>query len=346
MEIYNLISKFFAREISENEIIVLKSMLEQDPESRRIFNEQNELWQETSLSDKIENYKSDTGWIKVSARLGLGKKSKSSLILMKKNNFRLLIAAATVAVMIAIGGLSFVVNARKPFLKAVTNATIISTNEGERSHVLLADSTEVYLNSGSKLEYNSLYNLDERNVKLSGEAFFNVHTNPEKPFIVETGNMKIIATGTRFNILSYVNEDRVETTLEEGKVQALVQGRESINIVPGQQIVYLKKSGKLEIREVPVDTYTSWKENKLRFFNTQFEEALRKIARKYNVTFEITNNDLLNLKYTATFIDESIEDVMSMLSAISPITYKIHNRTTINDKKYLKPRIVVGKRKS
>ena len=97
------------------------------------------------------------------------------------------------------------------------------------------------------------------------------------------------------------------------------------------------------VRDVNTDTYTSWKENMLRFNDTPFEEVLRRIGRKYNVTFEVTNRDLLDLKYTATFIDESIEEVMQMLKTVSPITYKIHYRTSVNDKQYLKPRIVVGR---
>jgi ferric-dicitrate binding protein FerR (iron transport regulator) len=106
------------------------------------------------------------------------------------------------------------------------------------------------------------------------------------------------------------------------------------------------KSKKVLVREVVTDTYTSWKENKLRFNDTPFAEVLGRISRKYNVVFEITNRDLLNLKYTATFIDEPVEKVMQMLSAVSPITYKIYNRTIVTDKQYLKPRIVVGKRKT
>ena len=86
--------------------------------------------------------------------------------------------------------------------------------------------------------------------------------------------------------------------------------------------------------------------NKLRFNDTPFEEALRRIGRKYNVRFEITNRDLLNLKYTATFIDESIEEVMEMLKTVSPINYKIIKLTSINDKVYSKPKIVVRKRKN
>ena len=346
MNIYNLIIKFFAGEISESELILLKSWLEQDPKNRQFFNEENELWQEASLSAAHENYNPDTGWMNLSSRLGLEKSAVRSFTILNKNYFRLLIAAATVACLVAIGGISVWIAGKKSLRRAGTYTTIVTTNEGEKSHVLLPDSTTIFLNAGSKLEYNGLYNIKERKIIFKGEAYFDVHTNPEKPFLVDVTNMEIVATGTRFNVLSYDNEDRVETTLEEGKVKVLIKGHESIQIKPGEQIVYSKQSGKIEVHKVSIETYTSWKENKLRFINTPFEEALRRIARKYNVTFKITDKDLLNLKYTATFIDESIEEVMQMLKVVSPITYKIYTRTTINDKQYLKPEIVVGKRKT
>lgn len=158
--------------------------------------------------------------------------------------------------------------------------------------------------------------------------------------------MSISATGTRFNVLSYGNEDRIEATLENGKIQISIKGQETITVKSGQQVVYYPGSNKVSVRDVATDTYTSWKENKLRFTDTPFEETLRRIARKYNVIFEIKDQELLDLKYTATFIDEPIEEVMQMLKTVSPITYKIYYCTSsVNDKQFQKPRIVLGKRK-
>jgi ferric-dicitrate binding protein FerR (iron transport regulator) len=345
VEYYNLIIKFFTGEISDSEMILLKSWLDRDPENRRIFNEENELWQVTSVQTKFENYKTHTAWINISSRLGLGKNNFKSFTILRKNNFRVLIAAATVACLVAIGGLSLLIAGKTSFQQMATASTIVATNEGEKAHILLADSTEIILNSGSKLQYNGHYNLEDRIVKFTGEAFFDVSTNPEKPFVVQLEQMRISATGTRFNIFSFGNEDRVETTLEEGAITVSIKGKEPVYVKSGQQVVYFVKSKNVLVRDVVTDTYTSWKENKLRFNDTPFEEVLRRIGRKYNVKFEITNRDLLNLKYTATFIDESIEEVMQMLKTVSPITYEIINRTSINDKQYLKPRIVVGKRK-
>jgi transmembrane sensor len=346
VEYHNLIIKFFAGEISDSEMILLKSWLDQDPENRRIFNEENELWQATNVQTKLENYKTDTAWINISSRLGLGKNNFKSVTILRKNNFRILIAAATVACLVAIGGLSLWIAGKTSFQQMVAASTIVTTNEGEKAHIFLADSTEIILNSESKLQYNGHYNIKDRTVKFTGEAFFDVSTNPEKPFVVQLDQMRISATGTRFNIFSFGNEDRVETTLEEGAITVSIKGKEPVNVKSGQQVVYFVKSKKVLVRDVATDTYTSWKENKLRFNDTPFEEVLRRIGRKYNVKFEITNRDLLNLKYTATFIDESIEEVMQMLKTVSPITYEIFNRTSVNDKKYLKPRIVVGKRKA
>jgi transmembrane sensor len=346
VEYHNLIIKFFAGEISDNEMILLKTWLEESPENRRIFNEENELWQEASVQTKIENFKTDTGWINISSRLGLGKSNGKSYIIMNKNNFRILIAAASVACLLAIGGFSLWIAGKTSIQQIASSSTVVATHEGEKVHILLADSTQVILNSGSTLQYDGQYNIKDRNVKFTGEAFFDVSTNPEKPFVVELDHLKISATGTRFNIFSFGNEDRVETTLEEGAITVSIKGKEPINVISGQQVVYFVKSEKVLVRDVPIDTYTSWKENKLRFDDTPFEEVLRRIGRKYNVVFEITNRDLLNLKYTATFIDESIEEVMQMLKDVSPINYKIINRTSINDKYYLRPKIVVGKRKT
>jgi ferric-dicitrate binding protein FerR (iron transport regulator) len=345
-EYQSLLIKFFAGEISDEEISNLKSLLESDPEKRKLFNEENELWQETATNLKLANFNTGSGWDKVSSRLGFGKNDSKSVTILSRNNFRLLVAAASIAFIFAIGGISLWITGRPSFKQIASASTKITTNEGEKASVFLADSSEIILNSGSTIQYDLNFNINDRIVKLNGEAWFNVHSNPEKPFTVQLNLIKVTATGTQFNISSFANEDRIETTLEKGAITVHIKGKDPINVSSGEQVVYFVKTNNAVVRDVETDTYTSWKENKLRFNDTPFEEVLRRVSRKYNVKFEITNRDLLNLKYTATFIDESIEDVMQMLKSVSPIDYKIYYRTSVNDHQYLKPRIVVGKKKS
>jgi ferric-dicitrate binding protein FerR (iron transport regulator) len=345
VEYQDLIIKFLAGEIIDSEFTMLKSWLEKSPENRRIFDKENELWQETAFQSRLEHYKVDSAWSNISFRLGLGKRDNASVTVIRKSTYIFLIAAACLAGLIAIGSLYVSLRPKNIPASVVSASTTISTKEGEKAHIFLPDSTEIVLNSGSSIQYDRNYNIKDRIVRFTGEAYFNVATNHEKPFVVKLDHMNVAATGTRFNIFSFSNEDRVETTLEEGVIQVSIAGVDPIRMKSGEQIVYFVKSKKVQLSEVATDTYTSWKENKLRFNDTPFEEVLRRIGRKYNVRFEITSRDLLNLKYTATFIDESIEEVMQMLQTVSPITYKIYNLTTINDKKYTKPKIVVGKRK-
>ena len=337
--------KFLTGEITDSDMDVLKLWLEADPVNRRIFDEENELWQESGIKTNLSAFKTEKAWTDLSIRLGIGKNKVKQVVILKKNNFRILIAAASIVCLLGITGLTLWLNERGSEKQIVAASTIVRTDEGEKVHIFLADSTQVVLNSGSTLEYTTDYNVHERNVKLNGEAYFNVCTNPEKPFVVQLGKLGVSARGTRFNVSSYGNDDRIETTLEKGNIQVFISGQKTIDVKSGQQVVYFTKTNKAIVREVATETYTSWKENKLRFNDTPFEEVLRKIGRKYNVTFEIRNRELLELKYTATFIDESIEDVMEMLKTVSPIKYKIYNRTSINDKQYVKPKIVVDKKK-
>jgi transmembrane sensor len=341
-----LATKFLAGEITDSEITALRSLLEKDAKLRRIFDQENEIWQEINTNTKHDYYKTDDGWNSISSKLGIDNVKNSSIYIISKRRFLAIAVAAVVVCLMTIGGISFWLTDKQSAKQSTEAWTTISTEEGEKAHVCLADSTQVFINSASSFKYAANYNLNERIVKLSGEAYFNVHTNPEKPFVVQLDKMTVSATGTKFNVLSYPNEGRVETTLEEGKIQVAIKGQETIQVKSGQQVVYFTKTGKAIVRDVATETYTSWKENKLRLIDTPFEEALRKIARRYNVSFEIRNSDLLNLKYTATFIDESIGKVMQMLQEVSPISYEINNRTAVSDKDYLKPKIIIKKRKS
>jgi transmembrane sensor len=247
LEYRDLIIKFFEGEISDREMILLKSLLDRNPENRRIFNEENELWQEVSEHAKLKHYNIDIAWINISSRLGLGKTNGRSMKIVSKNNFRILIAAATIACLIAIGALGSRMAEKTTLQKTETALTTVTTNEGEKAHIFLADSTEITLNSGSTLKYNGQYNIKDRRVEFRGEAFFNVRTNPEKPFVVQLDQMSVSATGTRFNIFSFGNEDRVETTLEEGAITVSIKGSEPVKVKSGQQVVYFVKSKKVLI---------------------------------------------------------------------------------------------------
>ena len=193
-EYQSLIIKFFAHEITDDEVTILKSWIESDPENRRLFDEENEIWQEAGTRVKLDYYKTDSEWDKLSVRLGLGKSNSESYKMLSRNNFRLLVAAASVACLLAAGGISLWMSGRNSNKETLSSFTKISTNEGEKAHVFLPDSTEIVLNSGSSVQYDLNYNNKDRIVIFEGEAYFDVRTNPEKPFLVKSDLIEVEAT--------------------------------------------------------------------------------------------------------------------------------------------------------
>ena len=342
------INKFLTGEISDSELDFFKSWLEESPINRKKFDEENEIWQETNLQAMYEYFNTEKGWKNISKRLNISGNTNTDnkIITLRRSVYKRIIAAASIALMVAIGSVFYGTMKQKPVAIAVNSSiTEIQTREGERANITLPDSTHVIINSGTTIKYSSDFNVNDRKIWLSGEAYFEVAKNSAKPFHVYLDKIKVVATGTKFNIFSYSSENRVETTLEEGSVQVEIPGKDIIYVTPGQQVVYFAKNNKALVKNVTTEGFTSWKENKLRLNDTPFEEALHNIARRYNVVFEIQDKKLLELKYTATFIDESIEDVMQMLKTVSPIKYKIINRTKISDKTYVKPKIIITSNK-
>lgn len=336
-----LVQKFLTGEIDDNELDQLMILMRSNPDLRKSFDKENELWQ---LTNPDFNKTIDKSWNGITSKIK--DDYKSDLILISKTWLSAIIVAAGLIFLLAIGSLFLRQN--QPLKEDLVSADVeIKTDEGEKARILMADSTIIILNSGSRLKYNNNYNKENRIVDLSGEAYFDVHSNIEKPFVVQLDSVYITATGTSFNVYSYGDDKRIEATLEEGKIYLTsIHNNRTIEVMPGQQAIYSSVSGNATVKNVNTETYTSWKENKLRLIDTPMEEALLKIARRYKVVFEIHGMDVMDLRYTATFIDESIEDVMQMLSKVSPITYKIQNRTSINDKEYLKPKIIISSTKN
>ncbi|MGQ7868817.1 FecR family protein [Sunxiuqinia sp. sy24] len=196
--------------------------------------------------------------------------------------------------------------------------------KGEKSLITLYDGTEVWLNAGTRFKYPVIFDSEQRNVYLDGEAYFSVTHSDEKPFLVNTGELKVKVLGTKFNVYAYADESIVSTTLEEGLVEVSTDGRcKGKRITPGQQISYSKSSGEYEIKAVETGLFTCWKENKLRFDNAELAEILKKMERWYDVKMNIDADIDTSDRYTITIKTESLKEMLEVLSITTNINYKI-----------------------
>jgi ferric-dicitrate binding protein FerR (iron transport regulator) len=225
----------------------------------------------------------------------------------------------------------------------------VKTPAGMQTDFLLPDGSHVWLNSGSVFKYPVSFASDFRQVELTGEAFFDVVKDASSPFLVQAGKMNIEVKGTRFDVINYPDETLTELILESGSVK-LFSGKYSdhqsiANIRPGQSASLDNTNNKLTIGKVDIDKYTAWKEGKLIFKDDRMDEVVRKLNRWFNVDIILKSPELNEYVYTATYRDETLNQILELLTISAPIRYFISERERQTDNSFSKRKIVLTKRK-
>lgn len=280
----------------------------------------------------------------------------------------LLVSALCLALVVAIIGLypkspgTPTVATNTPLPIPGMSGSEIFTGNGSRTHVVLPDGTLVWLNAGSRINYDKNYGATLREVNLIGEAFFDVARNAEKPFVIHTASIDIKVLGTRFNVKSYPQDKTTEATLIHGSIEVSIKDRPSEKIIlkPNEKLVVANDDSTLHrnnparhrgkthefesLVTIRKPTYesatgsiieTSWIDNKLIFQDEEFGELARKMERWYAISIRFDNPRLEQLQFTGSFQKETIQqalDALRQTAPMHPFNYAIHdNQITIYD---------------
>lgn len=227
----------------------------------------------------------------------------------------------------------------------------VQTASGVRTKLTLSDGTQVWLNSGSKLTYPEAFVRSIREVTLVGEGYFKVKSDLSHPFYVHVGSLSVKATGTAFNITNYPNETLLQVTLEQGKLELVKQintqtDQQICRISEGEMVKYDPNSNLISLKKVDVNKYISWVRGKLIFRNDKMDEVITRIGRQYNAEIQLEGDELSDYRYTATFEDETLYQILDLLKYSSPITYTIQPRKKLDDESFSKPKIIIKASKS
>jgi len=221
---------------------------------------------------------------------------------------------------------------------------------GSRTYIELPDGTGVHLNHGSKLTYPRRFSGKKRIVELSGEAYFNVTTDKQIPFCVYTDNLVVTSLGTEFNVMAYPCQNNTETTLINGKV-VVKQKISTYKITdlktmnPGEHLRYSNINKSYSCTTDYINKYISWKDGILIFKDDSFEEIARRLGRWYNVEFIFKDNSIKKYPYTATFVDETLTQILDLLEVATPIKYEITPRIKQADGTFSKQKIIIDLQK-
>ncbi|MCR9013306.1 FecR family protein [Gabonibacter chumensis] len=228
---------------------------------------------------------------------------------------------------------------------SVTGDSLVSSEENLEYRILevprggeypleLEDGTRIWVNSESRLRFPSVWGAKERRVYIDGEAFFEVKRDLSRPFIVTSKGIDIRVLGTKFNVASYEGTSEIFTTLVEGAV-AIQSDERSLGVLkPGEQAVFDSLTGQMNVRQVDVALYISWKDGYYKFEGTTLEEIMNTLARWYNIEIHYASEELKGIRFSGRIKRYGdIREFLEILKGTYDVDFQIDNRTiTVNKK--------------
>lgn len=199
---------------------------------------------------------------------------------------------------------------------------------GSRSRLQLEDGTIVWLNAGSKFSCQPGFSQKNRQVTLEGEGYFEVARNEKLPFIVNAKEIDVKVLGTKFNVKAYSDDQEIAVTLAEGSVNMVDKAApaNSVIMVPQQQAVYNKLTGKTEVRKVSTDAICQWTTGAHFFNEVSFEEIAGQLEKTFDVTFIFRNPERRKLRFYGEFRStDTLNDILTIMSSSEKFTYRRNN---------------------
>jgi ferric-dicitrate binding protein FerR (iron transport regulator) len=312
-----LIEKYLRGNLTPAEVEVLSHWLAEDAEHRNLLEEMKRNWQPVEGDDS----RVDTALKELHFKLQMNQSHTNGNNLKVGKRKVFFIKLLKVAAILLVG---FMLNqVIHSYLKNDSKKTqwyTVSAAEGQKSKIVLADGTVVWLNSESTLRIPVSESTTSRNVELTGEAYFKVTKNPKIPFIVKTKAYNVEVYGTEFNVMAYDDFNRTETTLVNGIVKIRRHNNELL-MKPGQTMVFA--NNKFTMKTGRVEQAVSWKDEKFYFDAIPFSELVVRLERWFNVEIVISDTNLKNRLYSGVFKnEETIWQVLDVVEKTSPIHYE------------------------
>jgi len=355
--------KFLTGDITADEMKLFENLMEDHTDYSILFQEYKKAWFASGMyqSDRVNNetYKS---WNRLEAKLNFNEEPKPG----KYRIGKVIRIAAVWLILISVSSIITWILTKNTSVPSAGNFCEMNTPMGSRSHLILTDGSEVWLNAGTTIRYPESFSKEQRNVYLSGEAFFMVKANTNWPFIVHTSDVQVKALGTEFNVKAYPTDKAIVTTLVKGIVKlenvSGYQHNFQYTLKPNEKFTYTKsvvhKSNPANIPatvkpkavvaavsetlpqvqindHVNTMLFTSWKDKRWIIEGEQLTNLAVLLERRFGTPIHVLTGELDQYKFNGTIENETLEQVLKYISLTTPVTYTIKKgyvELTINEK--------------
>jgi len=305
-----LITRHLSGESSVSEEKEFKRWLAENPKNIKLLDQYTTVWEKLGRVESVAGIDLDAEWNVLESRMAesekvvslhAGRKRSASFYITR------IAVAAMLAVVLTFTGI-YTVN-------RFGYRTMATMNQPEE--LVLPDGSEVTLNHFSSLKYPRKFSGEIRSVKLEGEGFFEVESDPDNPFVINTRDVDIRVLGTSFNVNAYSENAAVEVIVKTGEVAVTRHGEvpRTIILKPGNKGVYKKTEETLEITQEIDRNYLAWKTKSFVFEDQTLLDVSQQLNKVYQAEIIIDSDSLKDARITTTFNDQSLDAILNVLSA-------------------------------
>ena len=315
--IQEIITRFLEGHASEEDVETLYAWVQESEAHRHYFHEMNNTYQASVTLARYNQPKINAAWEQLAQDIQASGRTVAHPALKRHPKASLFLKIAASVTLLAVTGTVLYILSKE----FVSRQSTVVYNAGENNmRILLPDSSFVWLNRHSTLEYAPSFGTVDREVHLKGEAFFDVRKNKDKPFIVKAENIQVLVRGTKFNVQAYTAEPSIKTTLEEGKIELYVNGMASHFVMrPGDQITLDTDANKVSRRKVNPANFSAWKEEQLAFDSAPLRDIILQLGNRYKVDIVADSTVPMGERMSITIENETLEEVLGLIQDVSTI---------------------------
>jgi transmembrane sensor len=336
-----LLARYLSGECSEEEQAQVEALIASDPEKGRLIASMRTVWDTSTPQSGPSNV--SRLWDEIAAETGITTSAPSKVLQDQSRQGmagrvikwfqpqRYLIRCyAAVAALLFVSSLAYYwaqETLLSPATRQASELITLTVESGAHDQLILSDGTRIQLDAGSSLQYPAKFSGDNRTVLLNGEGYFEVASNPAKPFIIHANQAVVTVLGTTFNVRAWQPEQRVSVAVAEGKVSLGAEGKtqEAVEIVRGQMSTLPQNGLPTAPHPVDIAPYLGWMQHEAFFDNAPLHEILYQLERWYNVQFILEDTSIAAEQLTLHIQAQSLKDVLELISALTSLEYQRTN---------------------
>lgn len=347
-QFYDLLALKLSGDASNEQLLLLQQQLELHPEWQFLYDQM--LKPSSDYNEELTQQAYAAHAVKMQLQGKFDKdKEPINLQAAKKPLYKKMLLASAIAASVIVVFLFIQLNKSNSVAKRFA-LNEVTTKKGSTSNIKLPDGTEVWLNADSKLVYDENFGAKNREVKLIGEAYFDVTHDALHPFIIHTGKADIKVLGTAFNVRNYPHDKAMEATLMRGKIEVTIMDRpdEKIILRPLEKIIVANDNSSVKTENTNQATATSndkvvltsvtysntdsliaetsWVKDKIVFINQPLEKIADELERRFAVSIVFKSDATKQYRYTGVFNMENVEEIFEILQLSKKINYTINNK--------------------